>query len=143
MCHTLLDRLFVSLNHQFRMLRFFIWVINTGKVLEFSLVNKLVEILDVSLTTHLNRTLDIYLNKIADLFACPFASFTVGGDSGRNAYHTVAGQQAAYECNALDVGIAVFTTKTKLLAQMGAYDVAIEYLNPGTALPETQFNELS
>jgi len=82
MCHTLLGRLFVSLNHQFRMLRFFIWVIDAGKALEFSLVNTFVEILDISLTAHLDGTLDVYLNKIADLFACPFASFTVRGDSG-------------------------------------------------------------
>src|SRR2546423_3439007 len=115
----------------------FIRIVYTGEILDFPLVNQLVESLDIALAADFNRTFDIDLDKVADFLACPFACFTIGGNGGRYADHTVAGQQVTDEGDALDVGIAVLTTKTQPLAQMCPYHISIKNFYIATVLLKT------
>ncbi len=140
MRRALRDGLFVGLHHQFGMLRLFVWIINTCKVLELACVSQPVETLHIALATDIDGTLDVHLNKIADLLAGPSASLAVRGDGGGNAGYSVAREQATDKSDTLDVRIAIFAAEAKPFAQMCAYDIAIEHLNLEFLLSQSLLN---
>src|SRR5207247_5670249 len=114
--YTLIGRLFVGLNHHIGMIWLLIRIIDTGEILDLSLVNELVEALDVALATNLDGALDIHLDKIPYLPARPFTCLAVRSNGSRDAHNVITCEQASYKCNALDVGIAVLAAKAKPLA---------------------------
>ena len=88
--NALFNRLFVGLDDQFGMFWLLVRIIDTREILDFALVNELVEALDVALAADIKGASDIHFNKIANLFPCPVACIAVGSNSGGDADHTVA-----------------------------------------------------
>src|SRR5690348_8637731 len=119
----------MRLDHKIRVLWLLVWIIHASEMLNFALVNKLVETLDITLPADLKGTLDIYFNKIADFPPCPCAGFAIGGNGSRDADNAIARQQAAYKGDTLDIGIAVLATKAKPLTQVRTHSITIQYLN--------------
>ena len=64
------------------------------------------------------------------------ADLLVGGDSGGNDAHAVAGEEAGDEADTADVSVAILLAEAKALRKVGADDVAVENLDPAAALAE-------
>jgi hypothetical protein len=122
---ALLNRLFVRLNNQLRVLGLLIGVVNAREALELALVDQFVEAFHITLTADLDGTLDVDLDKVTNFFSSPLACLTVGSNGGRDANDTIAAEQAAHEGNAFDIGIAVLAAKTQSLAQVSTDNIAV------------------
>src|SRR5207237_2996396 len=105
--NALFNCLFVGLNDQFGMFWLLVRIVNAREILDFALVNELVEPLDVTLTADFNRTLDIDFDKVTDLFSCPLTRLIVRGNGSRNAHDSITREQAADKGDTLNVGIPV------------------------------------
>src|SRR5581483_3937274 len=123
------------------MLWLLIGIIHTGQACQFALIRELVQPLHIALAADLKRTLDVYLNKFANFPARPLACLSIGGNSGGNAYDTIACQQVADESDTFDVSIPILTAEAQALTQMSPHNIAIQHLYIEAAHPQTLLND--
>src|SRR5947209_20490455 len=102
------------------MLRLLVRIVNTGKAGDLAFVDQFIQAFDVALAAHFDGTADIDFHEVANFLASPLSRLAIGGNSSGAADDAIAGEQAADECDALHVGIAILAAETKTLREVGA-----------------------
>src|SRR5215208_7560716 len=133
----LLGRLLVGLDGELGVLRRLVGVRDAGELLDLAGARLGVKALDVALLADLERGLGVDLDEpLAHLVPCLVADVAVGRDRSGDNRDAVAREQVGDEGDAADVGVAVLLRETEALGQVLADDVAVEYLELGSAAAE-------
>src|SRR6202022_4360917 len=111
----------------------------TREIFDGTCISKLVQALDITLATNFDWTLDIYFDKVANLLACPLASFLVRSNRSGDTDDIIAREQATDKGDALNVGVAILTAKAKSFIQICAYDISIQHFDLAAALSKALF----